>query len=232
MPPGAARTPHADFEQLLARAKLGAPLVLVGHSLGGLLVADFARAHPQQVAALVLVDAVSRQQDVAGEPAVRNGVYGAQRRDLARLTQFAAAMAPIGLLRLFGQSSSLVAHRLPPGQRDTAVAHAWRSDSYRALRDENAQFEAWLERSRALGPLPKVPTVLLQSTQPRDFPPGMERAELQALWATRQQALAVELGVAAQPVAASGHYIHVDQPQAVIDAVQRALALARAGASK
>lgn len=228
MPAGAPRTPHADFEQLLAHSGLRQPLVLVGHSLGGLLVADFARAHPQQVAGLVLVDAVHRQQDAADDPAVLSGAYAAQRRDLGRLTKFGAAVAPTGLLRLFGLGASLVAHRLPPPQRDAAVAQSWRSDSYRALSDENAQFESWLERSRALGPLPKVPTVLLRSTAPRDFPPGMEGSELQALWAARQQALASEAGVAAEPVDGSGHYLHVDQPQSVIEAVQRVLALARA----
>lgn len=228
MPPGAARTPHADFEQLLERADLRAPLILVGHSLGGLLVTDFARAHPQQVAGLVLVDAVHRQQDVADEPAVLSGTYGAQRRDLGRLTQFAAAVAPSGLLRLFGVSASLVAHRLPLPQRANAVAQASHCASYQALHDENVQFESWLARSRALGSVPRVPTAVLRSTQPRDFPPGMERAELQALWVARQQALALEVGVAVEPIADSGHYLHVDQPQAVIDTVQRILAQAKA----
>src|SRR3954468_299908 len=47
-----------DLQQLLDRAGIGQPYVLVGHSLGGLLVRLFARAHPDQIAGVVLVDAM------------------------------------------------------------------------------------------------------------------------------------------------------------------------------
>jgi pimeloyl-ACP methyl ester carboxylesterase len=47
-----------DLESLLAQLRLGA-VVLVGHSLGGLYAQYFARNHPDQVAAVVLLDASS-----------------------------------------------------------------------------------------------------------------------------------------------------------------------------
>ena len=68
-----------DLHSLLQRADVAPPYVLVGHSLGGLLVRLFAHRHREQVAALVLVDAMHEDQfDVfgstfpppqAGEPA-------------------------------------------------------------------------------------------------------------------------------------------------------------------
>jgi len=51
-----------DLQRLLDGARIKAPYVLVGHSYGGLLVRLFARAHPDQTAGLVLVDAVGRDQ--------------------------------------------------------------------------------------------------------------------------------------------------------------------------
>lgn len=229
MPEGAMRTPHADLEKLIKAADLAGPLVLVGHSMGGLLVADHARAHPHQVAGLVLVDAVNRTQDLADTPAVTSGAYAEQRRSLTRLTNLAVAVAPLGVLRIADQSANLVAARLPEPAKSSAVAQAWRTSSYRSLRDENAQFDAWLAHSRTLGALPPLAMAVLSSTEPRDFPPGMQTTELQSLWALRQQELALEGGVAAQPIARSGHYIHVDQPQAVIDAVRavRSLVIAK-----
>jgi pimeloyl-ACP methyl ester carboxylesterase len=56
-----------DLHSLLQRADVAPPYVLVGHSFGGLLVRLFAHRHREQVAALVLVDAMHEDQfDVFG----------------------------------------------------------------------------------------------------------------------------------------------------------------------
>jgi pimeloyl-ACP methyl ester carboxylesterase len=55
-----ARDDVTDLERLLDRAGIQPPYVLVGHSYGGLLARLFAKAHPQQTAGLVLVDALGR----------------------------------------------------------------------------------------------------------------------------------------------------------------------------
>lgn len=60
---GPAPKPHTnrqmarELHQLLERAGLGAPYVLVGHSMGGINVRLFEAEHPDQVAGIVLVDA-------------------------------------------------------------------------------------------------------------------------------------------------------------------------------
>jgi pimeloyl-ACP methyl ester carboxylesterase len=51
-----------DLHALLAAARIPPPYVLVGHSYGGLLVHEFADAHPADVAGLVLVDALHPAQ--------------------------------------------------------------------------------------------------------------------------------------------------------------------------
>lgn len=223
--------PQADLQRLLDSATLAGPVVLVGHSLGGLLVADYARRHPARVAGLVLVDAVHRGQDVDDDPTVRSGEYADQRAALVRLTRWAAWLAPTGVLRLGGSSASLVAARLPEPARSRALGTAWSRAAYVALRDENAAFDGWLAQARQAGALPPVPAVVLRSTEPRDFPPGFESAGMQALWARRQAQLAAELGVSAQPVAGSGHYLHVDQPAQVVQAVLQVVQRARGGAA-
>ena len=47
-----------DLRRMLKESGVAPPYVLVGHSLGGLYMQQFARAHPDEVAGVVLVDAV------------------------------------------------------------------------------------------------------------------------------------------------------------------------------
>ncbi|MBI3478454.1 MAG: alpha/beta hydrolase [Acidobacteria bacterium] len=46
----------ADLHSLLQKANIPPPYILVGHSLGGMLVQVFAHAYPKEIAGLVLVD--------------------------------------------------------------------------------------------------------------------------------------------------------------------------------
>lgn len=47
-----------DLRRMLKQSGMAPPYVLVGHSLGGLYMQQFARAHPDEVAGVVLVDAL------------------------------------------------------------------------------------------------------------------------------------------------------------------------------
>lgn len=68
----------ADLHALLHAALIPPPYVLAGHSLGGLTVRYYQRLHPEEVAALVLIDSAHEDQrerlvaalppDVADEP--------------------------------------------------------------------------------------------------------------------------------------------------------------------
>jgi pimeloyl-ACP methyl ester carboxylesterase len=57
-----ARDEIGDLLRLLDSARIDPPYVLVGHSYGGLLVRLFAQAHPHEVAGMVLVDSMGRDQ--------------------------------------------------------------------------------------------------------------------------------------------------------------------------
>ena len=51
-----------DLRNLLHKANITPPYILVGHSLGGLNMQLFAQEYPKEVAAVVLIDSVSRNQ--------------------------------------------------------------------------------------------------------------------------------------------------------------------------
>lgn len=62
---------HADdLHALLAAAEVAGPLVVVGHSWGGLIATAFARTHPDDVVGLVLVDPGSQYLEATLPPDV------------------------------------------------------------------------------------------------------------------------------------------------------------------
>ncbi len=78
-----------ELRALLQARKLPPPYVLVGHSLGGLYMQLYARQHPREVAALVLVDATHPEQlrgagDPQGWPAWLKLTFGMLTSDTAK----------------------------------------------------------------------------------------------------------------------------------------------------
>jgi pimeloyl-ACP methyl ester carboxylesterase len=66
-----ARTPQdiaADLDRLLTELGVAGPLVLVGHSAGGIYVRAYAAAHPDRVAGMVLVESSHESQRKVLDP--------------------------------------------------------------------------------------------------------------------------------------------------------------------
>jgi pimeloyl-ACP methyl ester carboxylesterase len=188
----------------------------VGHSLGGLFVQMYAKRYPKEIAGLVLVDAVHQAQSMLMKEDVRRKYEG----DLRTLTSFSSVISPTGLLRLSNQPETIIAGKLPVEYQNMTRAMGFQTKAYRALADEMASFEAnQLEVQRA-GSLPNVPITVLSSTATRDFPPGFSGEYIKGLWDQLQQDLPGQ-GLKAIHVKAknSGHYIHLDQPELVVEAV-------------
>jgi len=80
-----------DLHALVAAAKLQTPLVVVGHSLGGFNVKLYAALYPDEVAGLVLVDPSEERTPERARPMLRErfGASIAARSELADLTLFA-----------------------------------------------------------------------------------------------------------------------------------------------
>ena len=78
----------AELHQLLVRARIPPPYVLVGHSFGGLNVRLYAARHPTEAAALVLVDATPEDY-----PGLAESLYSGIELEKLRTARAVAPLA-------------------------------------------------------------------------------------------------------------------------------------------
>ena len=88
-----------DCDALLAALGEAGPLLLMGHSMGGLMVRLFALTRPERVVGLVLVDAMT--PDILDIPGGRRAIMG-----FGRLLQVAGVAGRFGLMAPVAQFSS------------------------------------------------------------------------------------------------------------------------------
>jgi pimeloyl-ACP methyl ester carboxylesterase len=200
----------SDLHALLSSGAVPQPYVLVGHSLGGLIVRRFARAYPDLVAGLVLVDSPD-------EPVVfRDSMTGYYRQGIA-FQRTLRVLAHIGVVRLIGRRLPML--MLPDDETGYALCvtpqHATAvADDFRSLLTASAD----VRLPQSPGTLQDLPVLLLTHGIP--FPPLA--AAMEEGWTDGQRRLLAlsrdgELIVATK----SGHLIHVDEPELVVEAVKR-----------
>jgi pimeloyl-ACP methyl ester carboxylesterase len=201
-----------DLKTLLERAEIRPPYVLVGHSLGGLYVREFARRYPDNVAGLVFVDSSHEEMSARATPKQRK-----QAEDRIKLLRVARYLMPFAVGRLARQSVSNAAD-LPERDRAVAKAIGYRTSSYFAVYDEIAALLREDEQGTLkLGSTLDVPLVVITSERNLEGDNGPMWKELQAEL--------VELSPSGKHVIAegSGHFVHVDRPDLVVEAIKDVL---------
>jgi pimeloyl-ACP methyl ester carboxylesterase len=199
--PRTARRIARELAELVDRADIDGPLVLVGASSGGFSVRVFASDYGERVAGLVLVDASHEEQ----------------AHDIPWLASFVPFLSSAGILRLAGVSFGPTSDSLAPSVRGFARATRFRAAGYRAAADEITHIrESAAEVKRARRRL-TIPIVVVTGAL------GADRTwrDLQ-----RDQVGLSERGcqiVAAQ----SGHVVAIEQPQVVVDAIRAIVETAR-----
>jgi len=189
-----------ELRTLLRTAAVPEPYVLVGHSFGGYNVRLFASLYPEVTAGVVLVDAA--HEDQVRRFREEGGVNIAPRGQFVVL------------------SGAAIPDNMPYEVRTLAQSLINSSAAYQAVRDELVSFRRSAAQVRNAGPLPNVPLVVVSRGQ-AVWPDTPKGNRLERLWAELQDDLAErQVHVPHLFARNSGHYVQLDEPGVVVNAVR------------
>lgn len=225
-----ARTPGniaVELHELLSEARINPPYILVGHSFGGLVMRKFALLYPDQVTGIILVDPMRCEEWPPLDPTKQASLDRG-----TRLASFAIPIARLGLARLAVTSllcrSGLIAEQLagvagdggkhvlgrirgevskmPQEVWPIVAAHWSRPGYYAGMRSHVMSIPDTVREMHDAEPIRGIPVLLLT---PGESSPLSEDC-LRRIGDSVQQVIAP----------ASAHWIHLDQPQLLIDSIQ------------
>ena len=204
-----------ELHALLQAAAIAPPYILVGHSMGGFDVRLFASLYREQVAGMVLVDASHPDQENRLPPELKN-LEGSGLRE----EEFLEYTMPFGLPRLIGLCESDPAQRAAECNFHTAreiVAEL------KAVEESSAQTAA----TSSFGDMPLVVLSHDPEKPSSEFPADLAKP-LNDAWEKMQEEMAHLSTRGTQTIVKnSAHYIQIDQPDVVIDAVHTVVEQAR-----
>ena len=221
----------SELRALVKSADIPPPYVLVAHSFGALIIRSFARAHPSEVAGLVFVDPLHPEEWCDPSPNQRQTLRGAIFLSrvgavLARLgaVRFSLALlsggapgAPRQFSRMFGRrAAALLEHlvdevqKLPPEVLPSVQAHWSNPKAFRGMWQHLAAMPSCSANlTRDTDAFGDIPVVVLSA--------GSRAAQ----WLAADAALAAASSNGRHIVSPrSGHWIHLDDPELVIQAIR------------
>jgi pimeloyl-ACP methyl ester carboxylesterase len=214
--PRTARHIADELHQLLTAAAVPPPYLLVGHSVGGIIIRQFAVHHPELFAGLVFVDSSHENQNQRLAPYRDGGPHTMWRRAIR--WQF----KPLGIIRVatdLGITTQLrrdAERENPAGMADVGLALFRTSRHRRAVVQELIGFAS----GTAHGDPPDLGDLLLTVLTAG---PGRRKRWYPA-WREMQHELAALSSHSVHLIAEhSGHHMHLDDRAFVVGAIQDAI---------
>jgi len=213
--PRASKVFAGELHALLQAAGVAPPYVLVGHSMGGFDVRLYASLYREQVAGMVLVDSSHPDQENRFPPELKGMEAGWLRE-----AEFMQYSMPFGVPRLLSLCDE------DPVAR--AAECNWHSAAEGVAELKNISVSA--AQTAATGSLGDLPLEVLSHDPDKpsaDLPADLAQPTNDA-WEKMQEELAHLSTRGTQVIAKnSSHYIQLDRPDVVIEAVHRVVGQAR-----
>jgi pimeloyl-ACP methyl ester carboxylesterase len=185
-----------ELHTLLQNANVPGPYVMVGHSLGGLIVRVFAHDYASEVAGVVLIDSMNPKQ-----------VTESLSNKLALFSSIEAALARVGVGRLLVKLPAIASGAPPNGEAYYPLFV--RPGSLQTTANEYRELPASAAKAAAVTSFGDLPLIVL-TAKLNDNPGWPEwQAELLQLSSNSEQLFAEN----------SGHVIQFDEPDAAVAAI-------------
>lgn len=207
-------------------------LVLVGQSAGGIYIRDFQREYPERVVGMVFVDS-SHEQQTSRLPALP---AGAPANNMATLMEIAQYFAPFGIFRATGLIEGQVdALSIEESLREKLLAQYHFSHSISAQLTETKGFRENLQLERAPTIIGDIPITVITQGAPVVLPQNSpEYLTLEFFQEQRKVLIEMHEELAALSTNSehvfatkSGHSIHYDEPELVVNSIVEVVERAR-----
>ncbi len=224
-----------ELREVLAAAAVPAPRIVVGHSFGGMMMRMYAAMYPEEVAGVVLVDALPPEEwfplDAQRTQMLRRGVELSRRgvwlarhgvvRLALRSLERGNGTVPRILSLLSGASSANVRQRVagqilkfPREGRGMIRAHWSRASTFHTMAEYLLELPASCAQAMVCPDLGDKPLIVLSADQGR---PGHQGRQARLAKLSRQGDYRLIPGTT--------HWLMLDAPVAVVDAVRELCAL-------
>jgi pimeloyl-ACP methyl ester carboxylesterase len=218
------------------------PYILVGHSFAGLILRDYSLRFPDEIAGIVLIDPLTPEEWLTPTAAqrwmLRRGIWFSRTggvlalfgvvRVCLWLLQRGNASTPRGVLKMFGAKATETVERilreltkLPP-------------DVMRVIRARWSNPRFFWTMADYIRSLPRCSAETITSNFPAHLPVTVLSGAQQPPEQLREHAaIAAHSRNGRHIIAEKGaHWIHLDQPELVVEAVTEMAALARPAANE
>jgi pimeloyl-ACP methyl ester carboxylesterase len=206
----------AELRQLLLQAGIKGPIVLMGHSIGGLFIRDYVTHYPADVAGIVFVDSSTPFQE-------RNAALARAtptKTKIDKAVDFATQPWTLNLLVIAGVPRLLGMC----GREHTAADHIKKIQAEDICRlrksawDEVYQFDPSSQQTVNSGPFGALPILILSRDTSKGLPTRPSQSELDRrnAWSQMQEDLK-KLSTRSRRIVAknSSHYIVLDRPDLI-----------------
>lgn len=197
-----------EIREVLEKLNVKPPFVLVGHSFGGLSMRLFASMYPDEVIGIVLEDAAHENQYINSEENRK------RRRKYKRLVTFGYLTSLVGIPRMLRQK---IGRKFLAKEYDASLKYiGYTLGAYKSVYMEYLDTVTSANQLMKAESLPKeMPVIVISANnQPEE-------------WKKNQQILSQLTEKTEQVEAETGHSVHLEDPQIVIDSILKMVSLVK-----